>query len=81
MKSVPALSVTPPSASRLGWRSGWSRSLRLVQVMLSASTARLVEGAAILAEPELVQIKGADEPVPAHRLLGIGEQHRASKAC
>ena len=32
-------------------------------VMLSASTARLVEGAAALGEPELVQIKGADEPV------------------
>ena len=27
-------------------------------------------------EPELVQIKGADEPVAAHRLLGMGEQHR-----
>jgi class 3 adenylate cyclase len=46
-------------------------------VMLSASTARLVEGAATLGEPELVQIKGADEPVVAHRLLGIGERHRA----
>ena len=32
-------------------------------VMLSASTARLVDGAAALGEPELVQIKGADEPV------------------
>jgi adenylate cyclase len=29
-------------------------------VMLSASTARLVDGAAALGEPELVQIKGAD---------------------
>ena len=47
-------------------------------VMLSASTARLVDGAAALGEAELVQIKGADEPVPAHRLLGIGERHRAS---
>ena len=46
-------------------------------VMLSASTARLVEGAATLGEPELVQIKGADEPVPARRLLGMGEGHRA----
>ena len=46
-------------------------------VMLSASTARLVDGAAALGEPELVQIKGADEPVAAHRLLGIGERHRA----
>jgi class 3 adenylate cyclase len=44
-------------------------------VMLSASTARLVEGAAVLGELKLVQVKGADEPVPAHRLLGMDEQH------
>ena len=41
-------------------------------VMLSASTARLVDGVATLGEPELVQIKGADESVPARRLLGVG---------
>ncbi len=46
-------------------------------VMLSASTARLIEGAATLGESELVHIKGADEPVPARRLLGMGEDHRA----
>jgi class 3 adenylate cyclase len=46
-------------------------------VMLSASTARLVEGAATLGDSELVQIKGADVPVPARRLLGMGEGHRA----
>jgi class 3 adenylate cyclase len=46
-------------------------------VMLSASTARLVDGTATLGESELVQIKGAEEPVAAHRLLGVGEQHRA----
>ena len=45
-------------------------------VMLSATTARLVEGAAALGEPEMVRIKGAEEPVAAQRLLGIGEQHR-----
>jgi class 3 adenylate cyclase len=45
-------------------------------VMLSASTARLVEGAAALGEPETVRIKGADAPVPAHLLLGTGEPHR-----
>jgi class 3 adenylate cyclase len=44
-------------------------------VMLSASTARLVEGAATLGESELVQIKGADVPVSARRLLGMGEGH------
>jgi class 3 adenylate cyclase len=46
-------------------------------VMLSASTARLVDGAATLSESELVQIKGADAPVPAQRLLGMGAHHRA----
>ena len=46
-------------------------------VMLSASTARLVDGAADLAESELVQIKGAEQPVPAHRLLSMGDGHRA----
>jgi class 3 adenylate cyclase len=46
-------------------------------VMLSASTARLVDGAAALDEPEIVRIKGADEPVTVYRLLSMGEQHRA----
>jgi class 3 adenylate cyclase len=44
-------------------------------VMLSESTARLVQSAANLAEPEMVQIKGIDEPVSAHRLLGVTSQH------
>ena len=49
-------------------------------VMLSASTARLVDGVATLGEPELVQIKGADEPVPARRLLAVGQASRAARA-
>ena len=48
-------------------------------VMLSASTARLVEGAASLGEFELVQIKGAEEPVPARRLLGMADGPRAAR--
>src|SRR6478609_9093688 len=44
-------------------------------VMLSASTAGLVDGAATLGEPESVRIKGADELVLARRLLGMGERH------
>jgi class 3 adenylate cyclase len=48
-------------------------------VMLSASTARLVDGSAILGEAELVRIKGANEPVRVHRLLGIGERHRIGR--
>ncbi len=46
-------------------------------VMLSASTARLVNDAAALGEPEMVRIKGAETPVAARRLLGIADQHRA----
>ena len=45
-------------------------------VMLSASTAHLVEGTATLGEPESVRIKGADKPVAAQRLLGMEERHR-----
>src|SRR6516165_10398653 len=47
-------------------------------VMLTASTARLVEGAATLGDSELVQIKGADAPVPARRLLGMADAHRGA---
>jgi class 3 adenylate cyclase len=41
-------------------------------VMLSESTARLVEHTAMLSEPEWVRIKGADESVRARRLVAIG---------
>jgi len=44
--------------------------------MLSASTARLVDGAAALGKPETVRIKGVAERVATYRLLGMGEQHR-----
>src|SRR3984957_8102469 len=40
-------------------------------VMITESTARLVENASVLGEPELVRIKGADVPVPARLLLAI----------
>ena len=45
-------------------------------VMLSASTARLVEAVASQGDPELVQIKGSDQPVVARRLLGVSEPDR-----
>jgi adenylate cyclase len=45
-------------------------------VMLSESTARLVDDAVALGEPEMVRIKGSDQPVPVRRLLGVGQQHR-----
>ncbi|OBI38581.1 AAA family ATPase [Mycobacterium colombiense] len=48
-------------------------------VMLSVSTARLVSGAAALGEPEMVHIKGVDDPVIAYRLRGMGDRHRATE--
>ncbi|MFL6082942.1 MAG: ATP-binding protein [Mycobacterium sp.] len=44
-------------------------------VMLSESTAHLVEDRVELGEPETVQIKGSDDPVPARQLLTIGEHY------
>src|SRR6201995_2404275 len=44
-------------------------------VMLSQSTAHLVEHTAVLADSELVLIKGKDDPVPARRLLAIEPRH------
>jgi class 3 adenylate cyclase len=40
-------------------------------VMLSDSTARLVEGAAVLGEAEQVRIKGSAAAMPARRLLSV----------
>ena len=42
-------------------------------VMLSESTARLVEHIALLADAEEVHVKGSDVPVLARRLLGLTE--------
>ena len=47
-------------------------------VMLSGSTARLVEGAAVFGDAELVHLKGTDQPVYARRLLGVSERHRST---
>lgn len=48
-------------------------------VMLSESTARLVDDAATLADPEMVYIKGAKDPVPARRLIAATSQHSQRK--
>jgi class 3 adenylate cyclase len=41
-------------------------------VMLSESTAQLVEDSVVLSEPQWVPIKGSDDPVRARRLVAIG---------
>jgi class 3 adenylate cyclase len=47
-------------------------------VMLSESTARLVEGVAVVGEQQLVHIKGAENAVPARRLLSVAAQRTGS---
>ena len=44
-------------------------------VMLGESTAHLVDTVALLGEPELMRIKGGQDPVPARQLLGVTGQH------
>ena len=42
-------------------------------VMLSESTARLVESVTVLDEPEMVHIKGSETPLPSRRLVGVSD--------
>jgi adenylate cyclase len=46
-------------------------------VMLSESTARLVEHVTVLGAPERVHVKGTEEPLPARRLLRVAAEHVA----
>lgn len=68
----------PGSYTAIGDQVGFAQRMESVApaggVMLSASTARLVEDRVVLAEPELVCIKGAVEPVRARRLLQVGSR-------
>lgn len=46
-------------------------------VMLSTTTAGLVEHTALLGDTEWVHVKNVSEPVPARRLLGLADHHGA----
>ena len=63
----------PTSYTTIGAHVGMAQRMESAAapggVMLSTSTARLVEGIAEVGAPELVRIKNADAPVPARRLL------------
>ncbi|WP_371514935.1 adenylate/guanylate cyclase domain-containing protein [Mycobacterium sp. 1164966.3] len=48
-------------------------------VMISESTATLVEHATVLGDSELVHIKGAKAPVPARRLVAVGDERMQRK--
>ena len=63
----------PMSYTAIGEHVGMAQRMESVApvggVLLSESTARLVEHSAMLAEPEMVRIKGADEEIPVRRLI------------
>ncbi len=71
----------PFGYTAIGEQVGMAQRLESVAppggVMLSASTAWLVEGAATLGEVERVRIKGTDQPACAQRLLGVPERRHA----
>ena len=64
-----------PGYTAIGEQVGMAQRMESVAlpdtVMLSESTARLVGDVTVLGEPELVHIKGAEDPVPARRLLSV----------
>ena len=78
--SIPAKSSLARSARALGYTAvgehvGMAQRMESVAppggVMVSESTARLVQDVAVLGDPETVRIKGADQLVPAWRLLSM----------
>ncbi|MDT5161081.1 MAG: adenylate cyclase, partial [Mycobacterium sp.] len=74
----------PSGYTTVGEQVGMAQRMESVAppggVMLSESTARLAARAVELGEREMVHIKGAEHPVPAHRLLGIAHaQERTSR--
>ena len=66
------------SLGLVGEQAGMAQRMESVAppggVMLSGSSARLVEKTAVLGEPEMVQINGGHAPMPARRLLGVAAQ-------
>ncbi|MEB3021202.1 AAA family ATPase [[Mycobacterium] crassicus] len=77
------IGLGPGSYTAIGEQVGMAQRMESVAppggVMLSESTARLIEDVAVLAEPELVCIKGVVEPVRVRRLLGVANQHRRGR--
>jgi class 3 adenylate cyclase len=73
----------PTSYTAVGEQVGMAQRMESAAptggVMVSDSTARLVESVALLGDPELVHIKGAQEPVPARVLLGMAAGRRADR--
>jgi class 3 adenylate cyclase len=70
---------SPVGYTAIGEQVGMAQRMESVappgEIVLSESTARLVEHTAELAEVEHVRIKGADAAVPTRRLLAAGAEH------
>ncbi len=68
----------PFGYTAIGQQVGMAQRMEAVAppggVMLSQSTARLVEDTALLDEQQLVRIKGSDDLIPARRLQGMKVQ-------
>ena len=71
------MSSGPGGYTAIGEQVGFAQRMEAVAppggVMLSESTARLVEHAAVLGEPERVRIKGADDAVVCPSPAGGGQ--------
>jgi class 3 adenylate cyclase len=78
------IGTDPLAYTAVGEQVGMAQRMESVAppggVMLSESTARLVEHIALLADAEYVPIKGSDVPVLARRLLGLTHGPQRSKA-
>jgi adenylate cyclase len=74
------IGTTATGYTAIGEQVGMAQRMQSVAppsgVMLSASTARLVDGAVTLGDPELVHIKGSDQPVAAQQLMGVSDRDR-----
>jgi adenylate cyclase len=75
---------TTASYTTIGEQVGMAQRMESVAppggVMLSESTARLVEDTAVLGDSELVHIKGSDDPVPVRRLLAVEAHHHRRRS-
>ena len=70
------IGVDPTSYTAVGAQVGMAQRMESAApaggVMVSESTARLVEHTAVLGDPQMVKIKGSDSPVPARVLRAMG---------
>ncbi|WP_235009984.1 adenylate/guanylate cyclase domain-containing protein [Mycobacterium sp. 3519A] len=78
------LGTTPFGYTAVGEQVGIAQRMESVAppggVMLSQSTARLVQHGATLDAQQLVHVKGREEPLPAHRLREVTLHHGRAAA-